>query len=92
MSHDDLLPAPIFLDLDADVPVAVGFAAGRGANAVEDEPAKAEVMTTSTMSSSPTQTIDSQQLLRGQRVLHILHDGALYQLRTTKSGKLILTK
>jgi hemin uptake protein HemP len=38
------------------------------------------------------QTIDSEQLFRGGRVLHIQHEGALYQLRLTKLGKLILTK
>lgn len=38
------------------------------------------------------QTVDSEQLFRGGRVLHIQHEGALYQLRLTKLGKLILTK
>ncbi|MFT3856854.1 MAG: hemin uptake protein HemP [Aquabacterium sp.] len=37
-------------------------------------------------------SIDSRTLFRGHKVLHIQHDGALYQLRTTKTGKLILTK
>lgn len=36
--------------------------------------------------------IRSEQLLHGQPVLHIEHNGALYQLRATRLGKLILTK
>lgn len=36
--------------------------------------------------------IRSEQLLHGQSVLHIEHNGALYQLRATRLGKLILTK
>lgn len=36
--------------------------------------------------------IPSAQLLHGQPVLHIEHNGALYQLRATRLGKLILTK
>lgn len=36
--------------------------------------------------------ISSEQLLHGQPVLHIEHNGALYQLRATRLGKLILTK
>jgi len=76
----------------ADVPVTVGLAAGREAHAGEGEPAAAAVLITATTPPLATQTIDSEQLFHGQRVLHIQHDGALYQLRTTKSGKLILTK
>lgn len=40
----------------------------------------------------PVAAIDSRTLFQGQKVLHIQHDGAVYQLRTTKTGKLILTK
>jgi hemin uptake protein HemP len=36
--------------------------------------------------------IRSETLLHGQPVLHIEHNGALYQLRATRLGKLILTK
>jgi len=38
------------------------------------------------------QPLDSQQLLRGQNVVAITHNGALYRLQTTRQGKLILTK
>lgn len=36
--------------------------------------------------------LHSDHLFQGGRVLHILHEGAVYQLRLTKLGKLILTK
>lgn len=36
--------------------------------------------------------LQSQQLFRGQSVVHIQHNGATYLLRATKLGKLILTK
>ena len=34
----------------------------------------------------------SSTLLRGRSVVRIEHNGALYQLRSTRLGKLILTK
>jgi len=34
----------------------------------------------------------SDSLLRGRRFVQIEHNGALYQLRATKYGRLILTK
>ena len=34
----------------------------------------------------------SSALLRGRSVVRIEHNGALYQLRSTRLGKLILTK
>lgn len=37
-------------------------------------------------------TVASDLLLRGRKVIQIEHNGALYQLRATKLGKLILTK
>lgn len=37
-------------------------------------------------------TIDSQDLLRGERVVHILHAGECYRLLITKNNKLILQK
>ncbi|MCM5680933.1 hemin uptake protein HemP [Schlegelella sp. S2-27] len=36
--------------------------------------------------------VASSALLRGRKSIHIEHNGALYQLRATKFGKLILTK
>ena len=41
---------------------------------------------------APVAVIDSEQLLAGRDVVHIRHQGALYQLRATRQGKLILTK
>ncbi|WP_119154454.1 hemin uptake protein HemP [Caldimonas tepidiphila] len=36
--------------------------------------------------------LSSAQLLRGRKLVQIEHNGAVYMLRTTKLGKLILTK
>ena len=37
-------------------------------------------------------TLDSQELLGGQGVAYIRHQGEIYRLQTTRFGKLILTK
>lgn len=37
-------------------------------------------------------TLPSSHLLQGRKSVQIEHNGALYQLRATKFGKLILTK
>jgi hemin uptake protein HemP len=37
-------------------------------------------------------SVESTDLLRGSKTLEIRHNGSLYLLRTTKLGKLILTK
>ena len=36
--------------------------------------------------------IPSEQLMRGQRSITIVHRGVTYQLHATRQGKLILTK
>ena len=36
--------------------------------------------------------LDSAELLKGQKVVEIKHNGAVYRLQATKLGKLILTK
>lgn len=36
--------------------------------------------------------ISSAELLRGQRVIEIEHEGQRYRLQATRQGKLILTK
>lgn len=41
---------------------------------------------------SPAQLLQSSELLKGQKTIGILHNGALYRLQATKLGKLILTK
>lgn len=40
----------------------------------------------------PDAVIPSAQLLQGRKTVQIEHNGAFYQLRTTRLGKLILTK
>lgn len=41
---------------------------------------------------APGGVVNAQALMRGGNVLLIEHGGERYQLRLTKSGKLILTK
>jgi hemin uptake protein HemP len=36
--------------------------------------------------------LDSQTLLRGEKSVTLLHEGASYRLQATRLGKLILTK
>lgn len=43
-------------------------------------------------SDAPAPQVTSAALLQGRSVVHIEHNGALYQLRSTRLGKLILTK
>jgi hemin uptake protein HemP len=43
-------------------------------------------------SASVEVTLASDLLMKGRKVIQIEHNGALYQLRATKLGKLILTK
>jgi hemin uptake protein HemP len=42
--------------------------------------------------SAQAQALQSTHLLRGQKVVQIMHNGAVYKLQATKLGKLILTK
>lgn len=37
-------------------------------------------------------TVESSDLLRGQKAVSIVHNGSVYRLQSTKLGKLILTK
>jgi hemin uptake protein HemP len=36
--------------------------------------------------------LPSERLLRGQKIVEIVHNGELYRLQATRLGKLILTK
>lgn len=40
----------------------------------------------------PGRILSSDAILRGQREIGIEHDGALYRLKLTRQGKLILNK
>jgi|GEM_PF-1942967 hemin uptake protein HemP len=62
---------------------------GRGAGAAvgpETPPAARTAV------SPPAGALPSSDLLRGRSAVHIEHNGALYLLRATRLGKLILTK
>ena len=52
----------------------------------------AGVMPTQKLSGEVLEVIDSVSLFEGRSTVQILHRGALYQLRATRQGKLILTK
>jgi len=41
---------------------------------------------------SPAATVNSTEILRGQRAVEINHNGSTYRLQATRLGKLILTK
>ncbi|MGP1628621.1 MAG: hemin uptake protein HemP [Giesbergeria sp.] len=43
-------------------------------------------------SENPCFTWQSTDLLQGNKRVHIAHNGGVYQLQTTRQGKLILTK
>lgn len=43
-------------------------------------------------SAQPCFTWQSADLLQGNKCVHIAHNGGLYQLQSTRQGKLILTK
>ncbi|MDM0113188.1 hemin uptake protein HemP [Variovorax sp. J22R133] len=40
----------------------------------------------------PAGLVESADLLKGNKTIGIMHNGALYRLQATKLGKLILTK
>ena len=40
----------------------------------------------------PRRIFQAAELMRGEAEVGLVHDGALYRLKTTRSGKLILTK
>jgi len=42
--------------------------------------------------SAPGCAVDSNELLRGQKAVDIVHNGSTYRLQATRLGKLILTK
>jgi hemin uptake protein HemP len=49
-------------------------------------PARVDVLRT------PPPALSSQSLLQGQKAVAIEHNGELYRLQNTRTGKLILTK
>jgi hemin uptake protein HemP len=40
----------------------------------------------------PAALFESKELLKGSKIVGIMHNGSLYRLQATKLGKLILTK
>ena len=60
-------------------------------SAAYKEASKSPVEAAHNTTEAPAQ-INSDLLLQGARLLHIVHNGQTYQLRATRLGKLILTK
>lgn len=56
------------------------------------EPAPADDVPAAPTTGAGPQRIRSEDLLHGRQQIEIEHDGELYRLRLTRSGKLILTK
>jgi hemin uptake protein HemP len=63
----------------------------RAAQAQEAQHRSAAVNPRNSFASSAP-PVQSDHLLRGQKVVEIVHNGSLYKLQATKLGKLILTK
>ena len=59
---------------------------------ITPSPAQAAAPTVVGPPAEPPPSIDSRELLRGQRTVHIEHAGQRYTLRITNGNKLILTK
>lgn len=52
----------------------------------------AEAATTPSSRNDAGCAVDSNELLRGQKAVDIVHNGSTYRLQATRLGKLILTK
>ncbi|EAP72115.1 Hypothetical Protein RRSL_01685 [Ralstonia solanacearum UW551] len=61
-------------------------------NTPDAEPAATAGVSAPATVVSDTRTMTSEQLFAGQNAVAIRHNGALYTLRVTRFGKLILTK
>lgn len=66
--------------------------ASQSAAASENGPSPVDTLRGSTYRLPQARAIASSDLLCGRRVVLIEHHGAVYQLRATSQGKLILTK
>ena len=51
-----------------------------------------EIIRTARPITPPVRTVESRQLLAGDKTLQIAHEGETYVLRLTRNGRLILTK
>jgi hemin uptake protein HemP len=62
------------------------------ASAVADDATAAQLPVTKSPATGFLRSINSATMLGTAKVVNILHNGSVYQLKTTKLGKLILTK
>ncbi len=56
------------------------------------EPHNSGFLTARSSQENGSPPLPSESLLRGHKIVEILHNGSLYKLQATKLGKLILTK
>jgi hemin uptake protein HemP len=59
---------------------------------VPDHPEEPRTVPAQSPSAEPLRTFDSVELFDGQKEVQIRHKGALYRLKITRQGKLILNK
>ena len=58
----------------------------------EDRDGEKKPLGTCTRSIQEMVTVDSKELLQGEREIHILHEDEIYRLLVTRNNKLILQK
>lgn len=68
------------------------FSSSSSSHLASPHPAQTQCNARRAGSHAQSLTLQSESLLRGQKIVEILHNGNLYKLQATKLGKLILTK
>jgi hemin uptake protein HemP len=95
MHPDAATPVPDPLLTPASGPAGAGYlesSGTAGAGFLDSSGAAAPGMPSATDSSAPARRLSSAELLGSAREIEISHGDALYRLRLTSLGKLILTK
>jgi hemin uptake protein HemP len=64
----------------------------RGADPHSHEPSRADTGGASSQPPARPPLLESSALFQGHRAVEIHHNGELYRLQATRTGKLILTK
>ena len=68
------------------------YRAATGNRIVPDHPEESRPVPAPALPAGPLRTFDSAELFDGQKEVQIRHKGALYRLKITRQGKLILNK
>jgi hemin uptake protein HemP len=72
--------------------IPVAFPVAEGPETAAPQPSAASHTNSAAAGARPIACIRSDQLLAGATEVHIEHRGAIYRLKQTSLGKLILTK